>query len=438
MKLHHNKTFILPLCGLLALFVACGQNQEELKQANETEEHKDELNFQTGAQLTAEQRLLANIQTVPAVSKALVTSMTLSAVAEQDLDNQTHVNSPLPGVVIEIQAALGDEVEIGDPLCTIRSAPLAQAVADMRSAQVELESFLQLQKQELVLLQRGVNIAEDAVEREEKLSREGFGTSRQLADAKAALQVEELRRDRRALELEQLIAKSEISLEAIGTKIESWGLEKSISTTISGAMGIFSLSAQSKGVVLERHITPGEAVDSQTQLFLIQGMEEVWMLASVFENQLRYLNEGTPAKVRFNAFPSMLIEGIVDHIHHDLDHDTRSVKARIKVRNRPFEGRTEPHPLLPGMFGSVEIETNRRFVDVAIPASSILTEGEEEYVFTMTKQGIVRQRFIETGLRSKDEVEVLKGLSAGDNVVIEGMFTLKSMSHMDSIGGHDH
>ena len=189
--------------------------------------------------------------------------------------------------------------------------------------------------------------------------------------------------------------------------------------------------------MLERHVTVGEFVDAETKLFLIQGMDEVWMLAAAFENQLRFLDEGDSATVRFDAFPEMEVEGIVDHIHHGLETDTRSVRARVKVRNRPLPGRSESHPLLPGMFGSIEIEIGEVQAELVVPAAALLEESGREFLFTM-EGNLVQRHFVETGMRTAQGVEVLHGLSPGAEVVVEGVFLLKSMMHMDAIGDHDH
>lgn len=400
----------------------------------ESEEEGPEVNLDEGFQLSAEQIERAEISTTAAGAKTLVASLRLPAVAEQDLDAQSHVNAPLPGVVVAIQAVLGAEVEKGALMCTIRSAELAAAVADLHVDQSAMDTTLMMRKREDELLARGVKLAEETVSREESMREQGFGTARLLADAQAALQESQLKRDRRLLELDQMVARIELDIQAAKERIASWGFDDAFASTKQASAGLYTLHAKAAGVVLERHITVGEAVDSQSQLFFIQGMDEIWMLANVFENQLRFVDEGAKAIVRFHAFPEMEIEGVIDHIHHDLDEATRSVKARVKVRNRVLPGRKEPHPLLPGMYGSMEIETGEVDAMVVVSPKSLLHENGRDFVFTLSSDGFAKRRFVEVGLRSKNGVEILSGLDAGDLVVTDGVFVLKSLLHLESIG----
>ncbi len=427
---------IVPLLACALSLTACGQDQSG-PHGGEDVSH-DLPNLDLGHALTDDQLANSGIKTSAPTSTKVTTTLTLPAMAVEDLDEQAHVNSILPGVVTRVAADLGHEVDGGALMCTIRSAVLAQAVSDIHTARAVLASSMRMQEKELAVLDRCVELAQGAEHRERELAAKGFGTARQLADAKAALQQAELERDRRILELEQKIAKENELLSASMSKLAAWGFNPDYLNTQDAAIGQYSLYASKPGVVMGRHITEGEFVDTQTQLFLIQGMREVWMLASVFENQIRFVDEGAAATVRFNAYPDLVIEGTVDHIHHDLDVDTRSVKARVKVRNRPLAGRNDEHPLLPGMYGSIEVRTGEVMAKTAVPTGALLKEGNREYLFTKDRSGVFRRRFVETGLRTSDVVQITSDLPADEEVVVEGMFALESILHTDTVNEHDH
>ncbi len=423
------------LLAVLLLCAACGESRAETTTGVAEPQAMPDLD--TGHVLSADQVHNAGIKTSAAVSKTLTATLKLPAMAEEDLDEQAHVNSILPGVITKVAAKLGHEVEKGTLLCTIRSAALAEAVADLRSARTVLETSVRMQKREQEILRRGVALAMATKERETQMVEDGFGTARDQAAAKHALQTAELARDRRSLELDQLITRQRNALSAAAAKLEAWGFDAGYVDSPDSSIGTYSLYADQAGVVMERHITEGESVDAQTQLFLIQGMGKVWMLASVFENQIRLVNEGVAATVRFNAYPDLAIEGVVDQIDHHLDLDTRSVKARVQVINSPLPGRKDPHPLLPGMYGSMEVATGTVNADVVVPTSSVLKEGERSYLFTVDEHSSFRRRFVETGLRTADEVEVRSGITVGEQVVVEGIFILESMLRAESLAGEE-
>lgn len=436
MKLHH-KNFHLLAWFLPAAFLlpSCGPEKVTL----ESEESMQIApNLDKGYVMTDDQILNAGIGTNPAVAKSLTATLLLPAMATEDLDEQVHVNAVLPGVVIKVVAELGFEVDRGALMCTIRSAELAEAAAAVHSARSALATSMHMQSRELEIHHRQVLLAISNQQREETASEKGFGTARELAEAKTALQKAELARDRRSLELEQQIARQNADLFSAIAKLNAWGFEESYVDTPQSKIGEYSLFASAGGVVMERHVTEGESVDAQTQLFLIQGMEEVWMLASVFENQLRFVDEGAVATVRFNAYPELEIPGVVDHIHHDLDVDTRSVKARAKVKNHGVLDRIDQHPLLPGMYGSMEVVTGRVDALVTVPGSCLLDSDGRSFVFTLDEQHGFRRRFVKIGLRTNTEVEILEGIDAGEQVVTEGIFILESLLKADVLGEHSH
>lgn len=430
-------TYLLLLFGSLFLLLSCSKDLHLADSLKEEGEDHQEINLDEGYSLTQEQIVNAQIETTTAGPRLLISTMRLPAIAGPDLDEQSHVNAVLPGVVVKIQASLGEEVEVGDQMCTIRSATLAEAIANLHRNRHILVATENLLAREGDLLDRGASIAQEALDREEELSKNGFGTARMLAGAKASLQKAELAKDRRMMELQQRLEIDRIAVLAAEERIAAWGFDLSIADRGEDATGTYTLHAGASGVVLERHVTIGEFVDAETKLFLVQGMEEVWMLANAFENQLRFLDEGAAATVRFDAFPNMTIDGVVDHIHHDLDTETRTVKARVKVRNRPLAERREPHPLLPGMFGSIEIAIAEVQAEVVVPAAALLEEDGKEFLFTL-EDSVVQRHFVETGMQTAQGVEILHGLAPGAHVVTEGVFLLKSMMHMDSIGDHDH
>lgn len=424
------------LVAALLVLSACGQEPQAHFDSEEYAEVLPDLD--AGYQLSADQITNAGIQSTAADSRTLTTTLTLPAMAVEDLDEQSHVNSILPGVITNVAAELGHEVEQGALMCTIRSATLAQAVADVHLARTVLKTSMRMQDRELEIHQRCVALAQSTQDREQQMSKEGFGTATALANAQIALQEAELARDRRALELEQQIAHQNETLSAALAQLHAWGFDSDFPDSPEASIGIYSLYASKPGVVMERHITEGEYVDAQTQLFLIQGMEIVWMLASVFENQIRFVNEGAGAVVHFNAYPDLVVEGVVDHIHHDLDIDTRSVKARVQVRNHPLPGRKDPHPLLPGMYGTITVETGSVDAKVVIPASTILREGDRDYIFTTDGAGTFQRRFVQIGLRTNDYAEVLSGIELGEQVITDGLFILESLLHADVVSEHNH
>lgn len=424
-------------CRLLALLLlpgfalSCGSSdtptEDQLPAA-------DAPNLDAGVSLSADQVSNSGIRVEPPRIKDLTRSLVFPAMAEADLDRQSHVNAAVPGVVIGISAELGQDVETGQPLCRVQSPALAEAAAELRQARASLESTTLMRERELTLLQRGIEVAKAALDRQQASFDSGFGSATSLSEAQAAYQTARLALESRQLELERQSAQEANRLTTAESRLAAWGFSAGYADSEDGRDGSFTILARQGGVILERHITLGEFVDSGDHLFLIQDMNLIWMLASVFETQIAAIDEGVDAIVRFHAFPELTIRGTVDHIHHDLDPETRSVHARVKVANMPMDGRSDPHPLLPGMYGSIEIETAHAKAATVVPTRSLQRDGETDYLFTLATDGLYRRRMVQIGLRTREEAEVLSGLPVGEEVVVEGVFILESLLHAEEIG----
>ncbi|MAZ90337.1 MAG: hypothetical protein CMF76_00005, partial [Maricaulis sp.] len=240
--------------------------------------------------------------------------------------------------------------------------------------------------------------------------------------------------------------------------------------------GRYPLRAPRSGIVVARDITANEYVDTSSKLFLIQDLSRVWVIASVYEGDLARVRRGQAALVRLEAFPQVTLRGRVTFIDYHVDPNSRACEVRIELPNEPIQGWEEPFPLRPGMFGTVELVLAEKQAAVAVPESAIVHEGERNYVFVAlaAKQGAEdahgdreehggdegheheghddegdnhdggpRHRFarraVQIGARGGDVVQVTDGLRAGEQVVVEGTFTLKSTARQGELGGgHSH
>ena len=192
------------------------------------------------------------------------------------------------------------------------------------------------------------------------------------------------------------------------------------------------------GSIVEMQALPGSAVEPGTPIFKIADLSAVNVTAEVPERALPNLRTGQAATIRLAAYPSLQFTGRVERIRDELNPETRTAKAVIRVAN------TE-RTLRPGMFASVHLSGMSGGVPAAasasglrIPASAVVTDGSERYVFVEVGPRTYERREVQVAPGSGDQVAVTGGLAADERVVTKGAFTLKSELGKAAFGDHGH
>jgi Cu(I)/Ag(I) efflux system membrane fusion protein len=193
------------------------------------------------------------------------------------------------------------------------------------------------------------------------------------------------------------------------------------------------LRARTDGVVIEMMARAGMRFMPGETLFQIADLSNVWIVASVFEQDLGYVRPGQEAAVSVAAYPGRTFNGRVTFVYPTVESETRTARIRIELPN-------EAGLLKPDLYGTVEIEAGKNVAAVAIPESAVLDSGTRQVVLIDLGGGAFEPREVELGSRGDGYVEVVKGLDAGQRVVVNGNFLIDAESNLkaalESLGGH--
>jgi Cu(I)/Ag(I) efflux system membrane fusion protein len=175
------------------------------------------------------------------------------------------------------------------------------------------------------------------------------------------------------------------------------------------------------GLVLARHVTPGRRVMPGMECFRIANLDRVWIVADVAQADADLVRPGAAAVVALPGRPAAFT-AVVSSVPPQLDPASQTLKIRLELAN--------PGAVLrPDMFVDVELDAERPEA-VTVPADAVLDAGVRRTVFVEAGEGRFEPREVETGWRAGGRVEIVRGLSAGERIVVSGTFMVDSESQL--------
>jgi membrane fusion protein (multidrug efflux system) len=166
------------------------------------------------------------------------------------------------------------------------------------------------------------------------------------------------------------------------------------------------------GVMGLRQVSEGAFVAAGTDVVRLEKIDQLKLDFRVPETYVGRLKAGQAVRVLVDAYSEQSFGGSVFALEPAVDEATRTVLARARVGNPELK-------LRPGMFARVVAQLAVREKAVWIPEAAIVPRGQDSFVFRVVagKAELVK---VQTGVRKVGEVEIARGLAAGDVVVTEG------------------
>lgn len=189
---------------------------------------------------------------------------------------------------------------------------------------------------------------------------------------------------------------------------------------------LVTVVAPRSGIVVNRGVTVGTAVDPSTTLLTIADLSRVWVLAEVPEASIPAVRTGSTAQLDFPASGRTPFAARVDFLYPTLTERTRTLRVRLSVAN-------PKGTLRPGLYGTASFESTGA-PTITIPRDAVVDTGRQQHVFV-----VVGDRFeprpITLGVQLAERVEVRSGLQEGERIVSAGVFLLDSESRLRATGG---
>lgn len=217
-------------------------------------------------------------------------------------------------------------------------------------------------------------------------------------------------------------------IEASQDKLVSLGISRGTIDRLRENRSIVSqitVYAPQGGVVDSLMVGQGAYVTPGQRLMRIASMDPVWIEGEVFESQLAKLRVGAEVVVQVDAVPGRHWTGTVDTIYPVLDSATRTARLRVVLAN-------PDQALLPNMFARLSIAMQAPEPTILVARDAVLRSGTMERVVLAMGDGRFKSIEVQTGLRSREQVQILEGLEDGDEVVVSAQFLIDSESSISS------
>jgi membrane fusion protein (multidrug efflux system) len=230
-----------------------------------------------------------------------------------------------------------------------------------------------------------------------------------LAEAKAALQ-EQQKQFERIQRLAKTDATSRSRLDEEQGLLE---IAQAKVANMEARLRDYTIRAPFAGFLGIRLISNGAVVDSETVITTLDDITTIKLDFTVPEIYLGALKNGMNISARSAAYPSRHFTGKVTTISSRVDPETRTLTIRAQIAN--------PDQLLkPGMLLTVDMVKDRS-ESLIIPEEAVILEEDKKFTLVVTPKNTVEKKEIVTGRRSPGKVEVISGLNAGHQVIVQSI-----------------
>jgi cobalt-zinc-cadmium efflux system membrane fusion protein len=364
-------------------------------------------------ELSREAQQNAKLKVAEVTTRKLERTLVATGVVAADQNHEAHLRPLSRGVANRALVQLGDRVEAGTPL-------LAYDNIEMGEFSGEYVSLLH----ELQRLQAQAEVSRRLVER-----------GRELLKVEAIAPKDSELREAEYQQAQSAVKSKQAEMEQVEEKLHRLGLsDDDLKDMVAAGPRTHRkaspdlMRAPFAGVVTKYDIAPGELMVPEREVFTVVDTSVVWVLADIYEKDLGKVRVGQIARVKVPAYPDEIFTGKITYIGDVLDSDSRTAKLRCVVANA--DGRLKLE-----MFASVEIPLPVREEAIVVPTAAVQVVGDVQVVFVQKSETQFEKRVVEVGERSGDWVEIRSGLRAGERIVSEGAFYVKSALLKDQISG---
>ena len=340
----------------------------------ETDAHVESIS------LTSKQLVQQGIQLLVVEQGAVIQLNSYPAKLSLNTDQQAHVSPSFSGHVENVYVELGQKVQKGQPLAALLVPDLVDQQANLKIEQSNLE------------------LAKQDFNREQQLWSQGISAKQDYQRAYHSYK------------------RAQIQVQAAQSRLSAFG-------AMNASNGRYILKAPISGVISKKDLVIGENVQSASQLFTIDQLDQLWLEFIVPNAEIAGLSPNQ--KIEFKSLQTdKIYKAVIQTLNIEADAQTGRLQVRAKVQSSTAE-------LRPNLMVNVLLQQHSDSTALRILQSAVQNVDGKNVIFVATQQGQQVEFHptpIKLGQSSKDSqyIEVLSGLNQGQKYAAQGSFLLKS------------
>lgn len=325
--------------------------------------------------------LKKNITLATAENRTVENEIVLSGKVTFDEDKIAKVYPLAGGFVQELKANLGDYVQKGQVLAVIRSPEIAGFASQASISQSALR------------------VAEKNFKINQDLYKTGTISEVELTNSKKELET----------------AQSEVNR-----------MQEMLSMYNVGKASFYQIKAPASGFVVSKDVSLNMELRTEDikPIFTISNMENVWVLANIYESDIEDVKEGFEANITTIAYKDENLQGKVDKIFQLLDPESKVLKAKITLNNVGYK-------LKPDMYAKVIVRNpNSSEKKIAIPAKALIFEQNRYFVVVYKNDCSLELREVFLHKETQMYAYLESGINEGEKVLTKyQLLVFKALSN---------
>ena len=271
------------------------------------------------------------------------------------------------GFVKDLNVELGDYVKKGQVMAIIRSPEIAGFTNEGHAARSQVQ-----------VAEKNAQVAQD-------LYRTGNISEVELISAQKDLQN----------------AKAE--LERIQAVLDMYS---------AGSGSVYPIKSPVSGVIVAKNIALNMELRTEdiSPVFVVGSLDEVWVMANIYESDITKMKEGYEAEITTIAYPDRVIKGKIDKIFNLIDAESKVAKARVVLKNENFD-------LKPEMFANVKVKYNEPVKKIAVPSSAMIFDKNTHFVMVYKSDSDIETREVNIYHENSTTTYLESGLKEGEKVM---------------------
>jgi HlyD family secretion protein len=306
------------------------------------------------------------------------------------------ISPKISGLITAVLVDQGDRAEAGQVLVRLDDGDFSRQVEVAESTLGAANAAVERQKADRARTLAVLDQARYDYDRVENLVKQNTAATTEFQEATKALRVAEAdvaRADAALVEVQKQVIAAEKTLEYQKAKL---------SDTV--------VRAPCAGLIVRRDRDPGDVVVPGSSMLFLVSTDELWISAWVDETEMARLKPEQPARVAFREEAGRSYAGQVARLGREVDRETREFLVDVRVRELPENWAV-------GQRAEVYIETGHKTDVVLLPTRFVVWRDGKAGTF-VERDGHAAWSPLRLGLRGRESVEVVEGLSEGERAII--------------------